>query len=65
MEEVAFLWLFNLRERSGGPDVDMVRGEHGIMVQRCDAPASIGPLRSHPGWMWLWAAWSGGWRPCT
>ena len=18
-----------------------------------------------PGWMWLWAAWSGGWRPCT
>jgi len=20
---------------------------------------------SRPGWMWLWAAWSGGWRPCT
>ena len=19
---------------------------------------------SRPGWMWLWAAWSGGWRPC-
>jgi len=18
-----------------------------------------------PGWMWLWAAWSAGWRPCT
>ena len=18
-----------------------------------------------PGWMWLWAAWSCGWRPCT
>ena len=17
------------------------------------------------GWMWLWAAWSSGWRPCT
>ena len=17
------------------------------------------------GWMWLWAAWAGGWRPCT
>ena len=17
-----------------------------------------------PGWMWLWAAWSGGWQPC-
>ena len=20
---------------------------------------------SRPGWLWLWAAWSGGWRPCT
>jgi len=20
---------------------------------------------THPGWMWLWAAWFGGWRPCT
>jgi len=20
---------------------------------------------SRPGWMWLWAAWSAGWRPCT
>jgi len=20
---------------------------------------------SRPGWMWLWAAWSGGWWPCT
>jgi len=20
---------------------------------------------SRPGWMWLWAAWSSGWRPCT
>ena len=20
---------------------------------------------SRPGWMWLWAAWSGGWRPCS
>ena len=20
---------------------------------------------SRPGWMWLWAAWFGGWRPCT
>jgi len=20
---------------------------------------------SRPGWMWLWAAWSGGWQPCT
>jgi len=20
---------------------------------------------SRPGWMWLWAACSGGWRPCT
>jgi len=20
---------------------------------------------SRPGWMWLWAAWSGGWLPCT
>ena len=20
---------------------------------------------SRPGWMWLWAAWSDGWRPCT
>ena len=19
---------------------------------------------SRPGWMWLWAAWSGGWLPC-
>ena len=19
---------------------------------------------SRPGWMWLWAAWSSGWRPC-
>ena len=19
---------------------------------------------SRPGWMWLWAAWSGGWQPC-
>jgi len=19
---------------------------------------------SRPGWMWLWAAWAGGWRPC-
>jgi len=19
---------------------------------------------SRPGWMWLWAAWSAGWRPC-
>jgi len=20
---------------------------------------------SRPGWMWLWAAWSSGWQPCT
>ena len=20
-------------------------------------------MHSRPGWMWLWAAWSGGWRP--
>jgi len=20
---------------------------------------------SRPGWMWLWAAWAAGWRPCT
>jgi len=20
---------------------------------------------SRPGWMWLWAAWSGGWWPCA
>ena len=20
---------------------------------------------SRPDWIWLWAAWSGGWRPCT
>ena len=20
---------------------------------------------SRPGWMWIWAAWSGGWRRCT
>jgi len=20
---------------------------------------------SKPGWMWLWAAWSAGWQPCT
>ena len=27
-----------------------------------DAPS----LRhSRPGWMWLWAAWSSDWRPCT
>jgi len=26
-----------------------------------DAPS----LDSRPGWMWLWAAWSGGWQPCT
>jgi len=22
-------------------------------------------MHSGPGWMWLWAAWSGGWQPCT
>ena len=29
-----------------------------------DAP-SLPWRHSRPGWMWLWAAWSGGWRPCT
>jgi len=22
-------------------------------------------MHSRSGWMWLWAAWSSGWRPCT
>ena len=22
-------------------------------------------FQTRPDWMWLWAAWSGGWRPCT
>jgi len=22
-------------------------------------------MHSRPGWMWLWATWAGGWRPCT
>ena len=28
-----------------------------------DAPSL--ERHSRPGWMWLWAAWSGGWRPYT
>lgn len=43
MEEVAFLWLFNLRECCGGADTDMVRVEHGIRVLGCDSCASSGP----------------------
>ena len=28
-----------------------------------NAPSLEGQTR--PGWMWIWAAWSGGWRPYT
>ena len=36
---------------------------HEVMT---DCHAQPHPWRhSRPGWMWLWAAWSGGWRPCT
>lgn len=52
MEEVAFLWLFNLTECSGGADTDMVRGGHGIRVLRCDARASSGPEIWKPEYAW-------------
>jgi len=36
---------------------------HCVMTRRLWMPH---PWRhSRPGWMWLWAAWAAGWRPCT
>ena len=45
-----------------------------FFTQRVQQPGTSCPRRlwmphpwrhPRPGWMWLWAAWSGGWQPCT
>jgi len=63
------------------PDARQLHGQKGFLLEKTELKSSLmqqlasgcprrlwmpHPCRhSKPGWMWLWAAGSGGWRPCT
>ena len=40
-------------------------GNHSLLCSEGLMSGSVTFELTAPGWMWLWAAWSGGWPPCT
>ena len=63
-----------LSESSRGNGFKLRQGRRRIFTQSVVTHCTGCPRRlwmphpcrhSRPGWMWLWAAWAAGWRPCT